>query len=156
MHDYQESTERQYSSSDPYTRLIYSDLSKELKLMNEHKCLAFVSQLLLLLGRVSSRYCDADIATTSVGTNWICSQTHESVQLQLITSTFANNNNVNSAVTRMYVCVLSLQRSLVLITNLCCWICHRPYCPLVNFIFRTGVSAVSMIFYICWPRSHCT
>ena len=62
----------------------YSDLSKKLKLVNEHKCLAFVSQLLLLLGRKCRvDGCDADLATTSVGTDWICS-------VQPITSEFAN------------------------------------------------------------------
>ena len=139
VHDYQESPEKQYSSSDdPYTQLTYSDLSEELKLVNERKCLAFVSQLLLLLGRKCRVGCDADIATTSVGTDcgfavklsWECTAHHKYVCKQYY---------VNSAVTRMYV--LSLQRSLLLITNLCCWICHQPYYPLVNFIFRTGFSS---------------
>ena len=49
--DYQKSpeTDRQYSSSD--VQLNYGDLSEELKLVNDRKCMAFVSQLLLLLGR---------------------------------------------------------------------------------------------------------
>ena len=85
VHEYQDSPDRQYSSSDdPYTQLTYSDLSKQLKLVNEHKCLAFVSQLLLLLGRKCRvDGCDADLATTYVDTDWICS-------VQPITSEFAN------------------------------------------------------------------
>ena len=85
VHEYQDSPDRQYSSSDDlYTQLTYSDLSKELRLVNEHKCLAFVSQLLLLLGRKCRvDGCDADLATTYVDTDWICS-------VQPITSEFAN------------------------------------------------------------------
>ena len=49
---------------------LLSDLSEELKLVNERKCLAFVGQLLLLLGRKCRvDGCDADIATTSMGTD---------------------------------------------------------------------------------------
>ena len=59
-------------STHPYTKLTYSDLSEELKLVNERKCLAF-SQLLLLLGRKCRiDGCDADIATASVGTDCTC------------------------------------------------------------------------------------
>ena len=84
--DYQESTEtnRLYSSSDdPYIQLTYGDLSEELKLVNDRKCMAFVSQLLLLLGRKCQ--CDADIASMSVVTecgfaiklSWECKAHHK-------------------------------------------------------------------------------
>ena len=87
--DYQESPEtgRQYlSSDDPYIRLTYGDLSEELKLVNDHKCMAFVSQLLLQLGRKCRvEGCDADIASTSVGAgcgfaiklSWECTAYHK-------------------------------------------------------------------------------
>ena len=88
VHEYQESpeTNTQYSSSDgPYTQLTYGDLSKELKLVNERKCLVSVSQLLLLLGRkCRMEGCDADIATTSVSEcgfaiklSWECKAHHK-------------------------------------------------------------------------------
>ena len=54
VHDYHESPETNalhYSSEDPYTQLPQCDLSEDVQLVKAEKCLAFVSQLLVLSGK---------------------------------------------------------------------------------------------------------
>lgn len=83
----------QYSSTkDPYAPVTHTDLTEELTLVNDTKCLAFISQLVVLVGRTCRVDGCAEEIEVSVHTNcgygvklsWTCRNRHRYVYLTFL------------------------------------------------------------------------